>query len=76
MDYANMLRERFVDTKGHKDLYKIWKNCVSLFNEMDKELVNCRRFGRPSAKYLELESKLSASIDQFDQLVTFSKLLY
>lgn len=76
MNYTTMLDQRYADTLGHKDLYKIWKNCVNLYTELDKELVNCRRMNRHTAKYLELESKLNTSIEQFDQLVTFSKLLY
>lgn len=76
MDYSDMLRQRYADTKGHKDLYKMWKNCVNLYTELDKELVNCRRAQRPTAKYIEIETKLKAAIEQFDQWVTFSKLLY
>lgn len=76
MDYSMMLRQRYTDAKGHKDLYKMWKNCVNLYTEMDKELVICRRSQRPTAKYLELEKQLLESIEQFDQWTTFSKLLY
>ena len=58
------------------DLSKLWKNCMNIYTEMDKEMVNCRRHSKITAHYTELETRLLRAIEQVDQMITFSKLLY
>lgn len=70
-----MLKDR-QHNLNHKDLKKLWRNCMNLYTELDKESVNCRRIGHQTAKYHALEAKLKEAIEQFDLWVTFSKLLY
>lgn len=82
MDYDSVLQDFFKqvqstqDMRARSQLFKLWKNCVNIRTEMDKELVNCRRYQRVTPKYTELESTLNESIQNFEQWVTFARLLY
>ena len=82
MDYDSILNDFFKqvqntqDMRARSQLFKLWKNCVNIRTEMDKELVNCRRYQRVTPKYTELESSLKESIQNFEQWVTFARLLY
>lgn len=59
-----------------RDLTKLWKNCMNIHTEMDKEMVNCRRLSKITAHYTELETRLLQAFEQLEQMITFSKLLY
>lgn len=49
---------------------------MNIYTEMDKEMVNCRRHSKITAHYTELETRLLRAIEQVEQMITFSKLLY
>lgn len=82
MDYDSVLQEFFKqvqstqDIRARSQLFKLWKNCVNIRTEMDKELVTCRRYNRVTPKYTELENQLNEGIQNFEQWVTFARLLY
>lgn len=82
MDYDTILQDFFKqvqatgDMRARSQLFKLWKNCVNIRTEMDKEMVQCRRYNRVTPKYTELESQLVESISNFEQWVTFARLLY
>ena len=64
------------DIRARSQLFKLWKNCVNLYTEMDKELVECRRLQRVTPKYAELETKLNEAMQNFEHWITYARLLY
>ena len=82
MDYDAQLQDFFKqvqatgDMRARSQLFKMWKNCVNLRTEMDKEMVECRRRKKVTQKYKDLEAELQERIANFEQWITFSKLLY
>jgi histone H3/H4 len=81
-DFSNKLADLFIvisstkDIRARSDLFKMYQNCKKIYTELSKEAVECRRTHRKTVKYLELEQKLNESITEFEQWITFSKLLY
>ena len=82
MDYDAVLQGFFKQVQGTDDirarseLFKLWKNCVNIRTEMDKEMVQCRRYQRVTPKYTELEAQLNEAIQNFEHWVTYARLLY
>ena len=63
---------------GHdkvQDLKKIWKNCSHTWAEMNAEYVQCRRIGRKTARYQDLEQELQEGLDLLETYLTFASLL-
>jgi len=75
---ADMLKtcSRIADMRARSTLFKIYKNCRTIYTEMDKEMVNCRRTGRVTLKYTELEAKYAESINMFDQWTVMATLMF
>ena len=82
MDYDAQLQDFFKqvqateDMRARSQLFKMWKTCVNLRTEMDKEMVQCRRYQRVTPKYTELETQLGEAIHNFEHWVTYARLLY
>lgn len=57
------------------DLTKIHRKCESIWTEMDKEFINCRRASKLSPKYQELEQDLQESLNTLEQYLVFATLL-
>ncbi len=57
------------------DLMRLDTNAYDIRTEISKELIACRRKGRPSLKYNELVNKLAEVIDLMEQYLTFASLL-
>ena len=57
------------------DLKKIWKNCSAVWQDMSREDVNCRRAGKKTVKYLELETNLKEGLHLLETYLTFAALL-
>ena len=57
-----------------KDLQKMWRVARSKWNELDIELINCRRQNRCTPKYRELETDLIDRLDLIEQYITFGLL--
>jgi hypothetical protein len=64
------------DIRARSALFKIYKNCSDLYTQMDKEMVNCRRLGRVTLKYTELEAKYADAINVFDQWTVMATLMF
>ena len=82
MDIKRRLDETFfqiirlpMDQDKINDLKKIWKNCSAVWQDMSREDVNCRRAGKKTVKYLELETKLKEGLHLLETYLTFAALL-
>lgn len=64
------------DIRAKSALWKFYNNCRTIWIELDKEMVECRRRKRLTQKYTELESKFNECVYNFEQWTTFAKLLY
>lgn len=82
MDYDSVLQSFFKqvqateDIRARSQLFKMWKTCVNIRTEMDKENVECRRLRRVTLKYTELEAQLNEAIQNFEHWITYARLLY
>jgi len=82
MDYESKLEELLLlvrttkDMRARSQLFKMYTNCKSVYTEMSKELVECRRYQKVTHKYTELEQKLQENITNFEQWAMFATLLY
>ena len=52
----------------------MWRVARSKWNELDIELINCRRQNRCTPKYRELETDLLDRLDLIEQYITFGLL--
>lgn len=64
------------DIRARSELYKMYTNCRAIADNISREEVECRRIQRVTPKYTDLLLQLDNSLDEFEQWVTFSKLLY
>ena len=53
----------------YNELYRMHWNIRQMYEELDRESVECRRLGKETTKYLEHYTKLSDSLDLLDQLI-------
>ena len=58
-----------------EDMRRLWRPARELWNELDKELVECRRINKHTIKYKELEQDLLTRLDIMEQYLTFATLL-
>jgi hypothetical protein len=58
-----------------EDMRRLWRPARALWNELDKELVECRRYDKPTVKYKEIEQDLQNRLDIMEQYITFAMLL-
>jgi len=58
-----------------KDLQKMWRVARGQWNELDIELITCRRQNRCTPKYREIELDLENRVDAIEQYLTFATLL-
>lgn len=66
-----------VDDMGARStLWKFYANCRREWNEMDNEMVVCRRFKRVTPKYTEIEAKFHGCVNEFEQWLTMAALMY
>jgi hypothetical protein len=64
-----------MDAEKIRDLKKIWKNCSEAWADMSREEVNCRRLGKKTPHYSELETQVFEGLDLLEQYLTFATLL-
>ena len=57
------------------DLLKIWRTANNQFQELDKELVICRRKAKLTSKYYTLEQQLVQMKNTLAKRITFAILL-
>lgn len=58
-----------------KDLLKMWNTLHTVYTELDKEAVNCRRLKRTTSTYKEIEAKLTTLFPSIEKRITLA-LLY
>lgn len=58
-----------------EDMRRLWRPSRALWNELDRESVECRRLHKPTARYQEIEQDLLARLDLMEQYITFATLL-
>ena len=57
------------------DLKKIWKNCHDIQREISKEEINCRKLGKNTVQYKELNDKLLETLATLEQYIVLATLL-
>ena len=58
-----------------EDMRRLWRPARALWDELDKELVECRRHNKPTVRYHEIEQDLLNRIELMEQYITFATLL-
>lgn len=61
---------------ARKQLSKVFDNCYDVRDALSKEAVNCRRIGKITAHYTELEAELNRRIELLEQYITVALLIY
>ena len=57
-------------------LWKFYNNLRLTWVELDNEMINCRRRGRLTHKYTEIEAKYAEHYKNFEQWTTMAALMY
>lgn len=58
-----------------EDMRRLWRPARALWDELDRELVECRRHDKPTSKYTEIKTDLLTRLDLMEQYITFATLL-
>ena len=58
-----------------KDLQTMWGVARGRWNELDIELITCRKQNKQTPKYRELETELIERLELIEQYLTFATLL-
>jgi hypothetical protein len=64
------------DMRAKSQLFKMYQNCRRIADDLSRESVECKRLKRVTPKYTDLLLQLDDSVKNFENWVTFSKLLY
>lgn len=64
------------DMRAKSELFKMYRNCRKIADDLNRESVECKRLKHITAKYTDLLLQLNNSVQDFEQWVVFSKLLY
>lgn len=62
------------DPIQRQDLQRMWRVARSKWNELDIELVTCRRQNKLTPKYQEIEADLLERLDTIEKYLTFALL--
>lgn len=57
-----------------RDLQKMWRVTRSKWNELDYELINCRKQNKVTPKYTEIEADILERLELIEQYITFGLL--
>ena len=63
-----------LDPIQRRDLQKMWRVARSKWNELDYELITCRKLNRTTIKFQELEKNLVERLEVIEQYLTFALL--
>jgi predicted phage-related endonuclease len=58
-----------------RDLHKMWKNCESVYQQLDRESVRCRRLNSVTADYCTIKSQLDDMIKTLEKRMTWAQFL-
>jgi hypothetical protein len=57
------------------DLRRMWRQAREIWTQMDRELVNCRRIGKLTPRYLSLQTEFLESLSTVEQYIAWGTLL-
>ena len=63
-----------LDPLQRRDLQTMWRVARNRWNELDVELINCRRQNRCTPRYRDIETDLLERVDLIEQYITFGLL--
>ena len=76
LDELFLVIKSITDIRAKSELFKMYQNCRRIADILSRESVECKRLKRVTPKYTDLLLQLDNSVYDFEQWVTFSKLLY
>jgi hypothetical protein len=68
--------QRLTDIRTKSTMWKFYNVMRKYWTEMDNEMVECRKRGKFTTRYQELEVKFTESITVFDQHMLIACLMY
>ena len=71
-----LVLQKIADIRAKSELWKFYNAARKIWTEMDKEMVTCRRKGRLTLRYTELEAHYAEAIHTFEQWTTMAALMY
>lgn len=63
-----------MDPLQRRDLQRMWRVARSKWNELDIELITCRRQNRCTPKYKEIEADIEERLETIEKYITFGLL--
>lgn len=58
-----------------EDMRRMWRPSRALWDELDREMVECRRLHKQTVRYQEVEQDLQNRVELMEQHITFATLL-
>jgi len=74
-EFFNVVKST-TDMRARSELFKMYRNCRKIADDLSRESVECKRLRQVTPKYTDLLLQLNNSIQDFEHWVIFSKLLY
>jgi hypothetical protein len=62
------------DPMQRRDLQRMWRVARSKWNELDIELIQCRRQKKATPKYQEIEADIIERVETIEKYLTFALL--
>lgn len=62
--------------QAQRDLDRMYANCCKTCDDLSRESVECRRLGRVTPKYTEIEARLQQEIKQYEQWILMARLRF
>ena len=63
-----------MDPIQRRDLQRMWRVARGKWNELDQELITCRRQNRCTPKYREIEADIEERLETIEKYITFGLL--
>jgi len=76
LDVLLTILQNTTDIRAKSALWKFYNNTRLIWVEMDTEMIQCRRRGKLTQKYTELEAQYAENIKIFEQWTTMATLIY
>jgi hypothetical protein len=73
---AFMALQHTEDIRARSTLWKFYHTARTIWTELDKEMVNCRRRNTVTPKYADLERLFEEHLSIFEQWITMSALIH
>lgn len=76
LDVCLTILQNTKDIVAKSSLWKFYNNLRQTWIELDNEMINCRRRGKITHKYTELEAKYAEHYRNFEQWAVMVALMY